>query len=391
MPLDQVITDFPGFKILDVLGQNFLKIKVSFEGVVFCPHCNSESLRKKDTFWRKVRHICLGNRLSELQIKTHKFLCKSCGRYFNQRFPGVLPYMRATEPFRQDVFQRHHDGITRKKLAENMELGQATIERWYKDFVKLEDKKFDRSLCPRVLGIDEHFFTKKKGYATTLADLSKSRVFDVTLGRSEKSLKGYLSRLRGKDNVRVVLMDMSETYRSIVKKHFPQALIVADRFHVVRLVNQRFLETWKLLDPERRKNRGLLSLMRRHEHNLSLDQHKRLRAYLKSVPGLESIYDFKQDLMGLVIMKKQKRKRCLVLAKEFLSCIEQLKNSGFEPLKSLGETLDRWKNEIARMWRFTKTNSITEGLHNKMEMISRRAFGFRNFQNYRLRVRALCG
>jgi len=42
------------------------------------------------------------------------------------------------------------------------------------------------------------------------------------------------------------------------------------------------------------------------------------------------------------------------------------------------------------MWRFTKNNGITEGFHNKMEMISRRAFGFRNFENYRLRVRVMC-
>ena len=57
----------------------------------------------------------------------------------------------------------------------------------------------------------------------------------------------------------------------------------------------------------------------------------------------------------------------------------------------LAETFDSWKEEIARMWRFTKNNGITEGFHNKMEMISRRAFGFRNFENYRLRVRVLCG
>ena len=43
-----------------------------------------------------------------------------------------------------------------------------------------------------------------------------------------------------------------------------------------------------------------------------------------------------------------------------------------------------------RMWRFTKNNGITEGFHTKMEMISRRAFGFRNFDNYRLRVRVMC-
>jgi len=76
---------------------------------------------------------------------------------------------------------------------------------------------------------------------------------------------------------------------------------------------------------------------------------------------------------------------------DFLPMLEELKASAIDSFKTLGETLDNWKNEIGRMWRFSKTNSITEGLHNKMEMISRRAFGFRNFNNYRLRVLALCG
>jgi transposase len=60
-------------------------------------------------------------------------------------------------------------------------------------------------------------------------------------------------------------------------------------------------------------------------------------------------------------------------------------------LQTLANTLWSWRDPIARMWRFTKSNAITEGLHNKMEVISRRAYGFRNFHNYRLRVRALCG
>jgi transposase len=74
----------------------------------------------------------------------------------------------------------------------------------------------------------------------------------------------------------------------------------------------------------------------------------------------------------------------------FLHKIEQLINSGLAALQQLGRTLVSWKEEIARMWRFTKNNGITEGFHNKMEMISRRAFGFRNFNNYRLRVRVMC-
>ena len=50
-----------------------------------------------------------------------------------------------------------------------------------------------------------------------------------------------------------------------------------------------------------------------------------------------------------------------------------------------------WLEPIVRMWRFSKSNGITEGFHTKMEMLSRRAYGFRNFENYRLRVLAQCG
>ena len=99
-------------------------------------------------------------------------------------------------------------------------------------------------LAAWVLGIDEHFFTRKRGYATTLVDLNNHKVFDVVLGRSEASLRSYLKRLPGKEKVRVIVMGLSETYRQIAQQYFPNALIVADRFHVVRLVNQHFLKLW---------------------------------------------------------------------------------------------------------------------------------------------------
>jgi transposase len=60
-------------------------------------------------------------------------------------------------------------------------------------------------------------------------------------------------------------------------------------------------------------------------------------------------------------------------------------------LKTPKKTLQSWRGEIAAMWRFTKNNGITEGLHRKMKLIQRRAYGFRNFENYRLRVIAACG
>jgi transposase len=60
------------------------------------------------------------------------------------------------------------------------------------------------------------------------------------------------------------------------------------------------------------------------------------------------------------------------------------------PLVSLGETLHSWSAEIARMWRFTRNNGITEGFHTKMEVLQRQAYGFRNFNNYHLGLKVQC-
>ena len=73
-----------------------------------------------------------------------------------------------------------------------------------------------------MLGIDEHFFTRRNGYATTLCDLRNHKVYDVVLGRSEHSLEAYVQHLEGKHEVRVVCMDLASNYRSLVRKYFPR-------------------------------------------------------------------------------------------------------------------------------------------------------------------------
>jgi transposase len=67
-----------------------------------------------------------------------------------------------------------------------------------------------------------------------------------------------------------------------------------------------------------------------------------------------------------------------------------LRQPGFASLAQLGETLHPWTAEIAAIWRFTRNSSITEGFHTKMEVLQRQAYGFRNFQKYRLRVKVMC-
>jgi transposase len=390
MPPIVSILGIEGFEVEDIHGINPVVFKVRYLFCKVCIHCQGENLRLKDTFYRTIRHESLGARRALLYLRTHKYLCKRCGKYFNDRFPGILPYRRSTQSFRREVFEKHYDGICQRTLSERMLLGQATVERIYQDHLKLKISRMKNSSCPRVLGIDEHFFTRKQGYATTLCDLGKHKIHDVVLGRSEKSLEGAFGELLEPNRVKVVVMDLSETYRGICRRYFSNAKIVADRFHVIRLVNHHFLKTWQLLDPEGRKNRGLLSLMRRHESRLSVIQKQKLFRYLERFPALKIVWEFKQRLCQLLLVKHQTARACKRLIPFYLKYLQELKESAFEALRTLGRTLESWSDEIVRMWRFTKSNGITEGFHNKMELISRRAYGFRNFENYRLRVRALC-
>jgi transposase len=170
--------------------------------------------------------------------------------------------------------------------------------------------------------------------------------------------------------------------------YFPQATIVADRFHVVRLINQHCLKAWQQHHPEGRKDRGLLSLMRRHQWHLSHEQQVNLMDYLADFPALRALYRAKQRLIRYMLLKTITVRRARAKLPGFVELLRQLDES---PLRALAKTLKSWIEPIVSMWRFRKNNGITEGFHTKMEMISRRAYGFRNFENYRLRVLTHCG
>ena len=353
-----------------------------------CKHCHSNDLKIKATYRRTVKHTRQGNQIMTLHLRVPKYYCPPCGRYFRHCFVGIRPRYRATEAYRLEVFEAHDGGVTQRKLSQTHRISPATVERWYQHHIGQKRSEMSNRPCPRVLGIDEHFFTRKKGFATTFVDLKRRKVFDVKLGRSEASLRSYLRTLKERDRVQVVVMDLSETYRSIAQKYFPKATIVADRFHVVRLINHHFLKVWQNTHPEGRKNRGLLSLMRRHPSKLSNEQHERLMEYLAQFPVLQAIYCAKQKLINFVKLKTLTARNAKKKLPKYLKLLKQLEHS---PLRALANTLNNWMTPIVAMWRFSKSNGITEGFHNKMEMLSRRAYGFRNFENYRLRVLVHCG
>lgn len=259
MPKFNVILNLPGFSIRKISGYQPIILDLSYNRLPRCAHCNSKSVRKKASYMRQVHHELIGHRRSLLRFKAYKLYCNVCKRYGNQQFNSINKHQRATWRLQSAIFHQHTRGVSQKELSQQFKKGKATIERWYHRQYQEQAKELNNTPCPQILGIDEHFFSRKQGFATTLCDLKKHKVFDIVKGRSEADLASYLASLPGKERVKVVCMDLSSTYRSIVKKYFPNAKIVADRFHVIRLLQHQCMMTYRELSNKVKNNRGCSS------------------------------------------------------------------------------------------------------------------------------------
>lgn len=356
-----------------------------------CRHCGSKKIVSKGRYQRKARHLPVFGRESWLLINTRRWQCRCCGKSFVPNTPGIRPWRRTTEPLRESIYRDHHEGICARTMARLKGIGSATVERIYSEFTSRKARERIGMECPQVLGLDEHRVHRSIGFATTFCDLKNHRIFDVVPGRSERELSTYLAKLKGRENVRVVCIDLSSPFRRLIKRHFPNAKIVADRFHVIRVLQHHFLELARQIAPEIKNHRGLLGALRRHPDRLEPRHVLRLDELFLRHPSLFPLHQKMIELWRLLSIKRQTRRACRPLITRLIQLIDDLRKSSFPPLVSLAQTLWSWREPLAAMWRFSKNNGITEGFHRKMKLIQRRAYGFKNFNNYRLRVIAHCG
>jgi transposase len=383
----------PGYRTVRV-ERNLVEVRFYLEAERTpraCPWCGADRLRSKGRYQRQVRHLDCCGRICWLHVDCRRWRCIGCGRSFVQPLPGIMPRRHSTESWREEMFRRHDDGVCASRLSRREHLGQATVSRIYAQFTERKAKERLSLDCPEVLGIDEHTLHKGQRFATTFCDLKNHRIFDISPGRSEPELAGYLGSLNGRERVRMVCIDLSNTYRLLVKRWFPRARIVADRFHAVRLVGTHLMRVARQLCPDLGWHRAWLGLLRRRAHRLDPHQRQDLERLFGLHPALQGVYELKERLFSLLCRKNQSQGQCLNNATELFGLIDTLRSSGLEAAATLGKTLSEWTDEIACMWRFTRNNAITEGFHRKMKLIQRRAYGFRSFENYRLRVLAQCG
>ncbi len=382
----------PGYRIIRWESNNLMRVFVeALEAPRLCPRCGGDRLHSKGRYERRARHLACFGHPSELVINCRRYACLGCARSFVQPLPGIMAGRHSSEPWREEIYEHHGDGICASVLAERQKIAPATVGRIYAQFTQRKAKERESLDCPQVLGIDEHTIHRGHRFATTFCDLKNHRVFDISPGRSEAELAPYLRTLRGREKVRVVCIDLSNSYRSMIRRWFPRAAIVADRFHAVRLVGLHLFRLARQLCPELGWNRGWLGVLRRRSDRLDPAQQQRLAALLAKYPALEGIYALKEKLCALLRLKLQSKHACRRHIRSLLELIATLRQTPFEQALTLAKSLSDWTEEIARMWRFSRNNGITEGFHRKMKLIQRRAYGLRSFPNYRLRVIAQCG
>lgn len=110
---------------------------------------------------------------------------------------------------------------------------------------------------PKIIGLDQHFIRKPKykatEFATIVVDHVGKKIFDLIDGKDLDALRAGFAGTLGKERVEVVTLDMCETFRAFVRETFPNAIMVADRFHVMRLFNRRVNKCRKKITGDDRK------------------------------------------------------------------------------------------------------------------------------------------
>jgi transposase len=242
---------------------------------------------------------------------------------------------------------------------------------------------------PKIIGIDEHSFRKNKefGYTefvTMFVDHRNRRTFEMVHGKSKFELIKYTNHLQNPGNVSWVTMDLCTAFKSYSKEMFPSAGIVADKFHVVRLLDNHINRLRKQITGDVRKN-PIRKLLLKNSHDLDFWKRSLIYKWLEQYPELKELYSYKQSLHKLYRTKGHTKARGA-----FVKMVTAMGYSNSKIIRTLRKTLIKWQHEILNYFKTGLTNARVEGFNNKAKLIKRRAYGYRSFKNYRLRVLNAC-
>jgi transposase len=369
-------------------GGHIWDVKKARREFEICPKCASPSKIRCGRLRVIVREESIRQTALWFRVHKHRYFCRPCKKPFAEPTPGVWPRRRTTQRFRRALAKACEDLTDLSRVRKYYQVSSGLIYKVFYDQLDIKLRSRSNQPWPKIIGIDEHFFRRKNHrteFVTVITNMTKRRLFEVAYGKDTKTLFEQLKGIPGRENVSIVVMDMSDTYRAVVKLLFPNAQIVADKFHVLRLMSPALIKLRAQIHGHR-KELQYRRLILRNERNLDYETRTELWRYLEQHPKLQELHRWKERLHEFYRTKGVRR-----ATQSLERLLRDLENSLLPEAQRLKKTLKHWKDALLLYFEKRYTNGLTEALNGRAKLLQRRASGYRSFKNYRLRLLSACG
>lgn len=343
-------------------------------------------LRMAGKFERTFLALPVGRKRQELVLHGHLQACLRCGKRAREPITfakGKQRYLKALARYVIDLC-----GITTIKfVAQLLGVGWDLVKDIFKANLKMRLKR--RPLRKvRFLAVDEFATHKGHRYMTVVMDLETGEILYAHEGKGADALIPFLKQLKkAKVSPEAIAMDMSDAFAKAVREVYGQALpIVHDVFHVVALVSKAIDETRRdvtrgLQGEERKVIKGTRFLLLRGLENLKEKAMNRLMALMEVNEPLYQAYLLKEDLRMFWNLPDEKA------GKEFLDqWTAEARATGLRHFMTLADTLDSHRPGLLAYFKHRISTGPMEGLNNKIKVLKRQAYGFRDMEFFKLRL-----
>lgn len=357
------------------------------KGPEVCPKCATPSRARYGIARALVRQESLWGLELWLRIKKHRYFCKTCRKPFTEPVPGVMPRMRTTQRYRKSILKACLKFKSLSEVRRDHLCSSALVYKIFYEQLEIKLRERKNAYWPEVLGIDEHFFTRRKGFTefvTVFTNLKKRKMFEMVEGKDKKSILEQVKEIPGRERVKVVVIDLSNGYRSLVRELFPNARIVADKFHTLRLITPALIKIRKEIQGFKQDMR-MRRLLLKNRMNLDYDLRFEIDRYLREHPKLNEIYRAKERLHEFYRTKGINR-----AYQSITRLVRDFEKSPYEEIQRLKNTLKNWGEEILNYFDLGYTNALTEALNRTAKLVQANAYGYKSFKNYRLRTLSAC-
>lgn len=346
----------------------------------FCPCCKAITSTIHDYRKQVIKDIPAFGKHVILVLRKRRYVCPACKKRFFEQNRWLPRYHRITNRLAAYVIEKLSEVSSFTSVAKEVNLSVSTVIRIF-DLVGTP-----KVSMPTVLSIDEFKGnTNGEKYQCIITDPVNKRILDILPMRYKHTLFDYF---RGFDRTKTThfVSDMWETYRDISNTYFKNATFVVDKYHFIRQVVWAFEavrkeEQKKFSDTRRKYFKRSKSLLSKQYKYLTTEQKQQVDLMLYASEKLLKAYSLKEMYFEFMQANDSKEARKL-LSKWVLYA----GNSQIPSFVSCANTMSNWSNGILNSFDCPYTNGFTEGVNNKIKVIKRNAYGYRNFERFRKRI-----